>query len=357
MGECLISRRGGEVYKLPTLNPSYPADITKVAAINSTATFSISITEDGKPAQYSYQWYVNGTAVAGAINPSYTMNTTATETGSHIIYCKVTNKAGVISSRAATLVVKSPIPVMSGSNATMTYSPASSCQLVSEDSYNWHLLIKGSGNLTFYTNSAVDVFVVGGGGGGGAGDRSGGGGGGKTTNSYNITPNVNQSYTVTIGSGGGSRSKGGTSSALGVSASGGNAGGAGTASAGGSGGSGGGGGKDSFSGYDYPTAYAGDGGTNGGNGGNALPGGSGGAGQGSTTKAFGSGTTYAGGGGGGAKYSPGSGGAGGGAAGGADGANGKSASSNTGGGGGGAGKDATVGGTGGSGIVIIRNHR
>lgn len=54
MGECLISRRGGEVSKLPTLNPDYPADITKIAAANSTATFSVSILEHGKPEQYSY---------------------------------------------------------------------------------------------------------------------------------------------------------------------------------------------------------------------------------------------------------------------------------------------------------------
>lgn len=77
MGECLISRRGGEAYKLPILNASYPKDVTAIASANGTASFSIAIEEHGKPTDYTYQWYVNGKAVSGAINANYTMKTTA----------------------------------------------------------------------------------------------------------------------------------------------------------------------------------------------------------------------------------------------------------------------------------------
>ena len=53
MGECLIVRRGGESYELPTLDASYPKDATVTAAANGSASFSISITTPGRPAEYT----------------------------------------------------------------------------------------------------------------------------------------------------------------------------------------------------------------------------------------------------------------------------------------------------------------
>lgn len=106
MGECLIMRRGGETYRLPILNESYPQDVTKTVIKGSTtsATFSVQIAEAGNPAEYTYQWYVNGSAVSGATSSSYTKSDLS-ETATYTVYCEVTNKAGVVTSRVATLKV------------------------------------------------------------------------------------------------------------------------------------------------------------------------------------------------------------------------------------------------------------
>ena len=91
MGECLISRRGGESYKLPTLDSSYPKDVTVTAALSGSTSFSVSIAEHGKPAEYTYQWYFDGKAVSGATGSTYTISDLKTA-GSHTIYCEVGNK-------------------------------------------------------------------------------------------------------------------------------------------------------------------------------------------------------------------------------------------------------------------------
>ena len=197
----------------------------------------------------------------------------------------------------------------------------------------------------------IDVFLVGGGGGGpqitAPGGWSAGAGGGYTITEKNITLINNIEYQINIGAGGVGLA-GGESSAFGYTANGGYPGSSGNKypQNGGNGGSGGGqlGNEDS--------AY--DGGSDGSDGGR-LPlifSPTGGKGQGTTTREFGDAsiTLYSGGGGAfksSALYGKG------GAGGGADGGN--SAIDNTGGGaGGGLRANATIGG---SGIVIIRNHR
>lgn len=194
---------------------------------------------------------------------------------------------------------------------------------------NWKIRFLTSGELTFTElNSAIngiDVFLVGGGGGGGAG--------GYTTTQTNISISINTDYLISIGAGGSAGSAGESTSAFDVVA---NGGGGGYNIAGGSGGSGGGGGGYS---YDF---YAGVGGSDGSAGNSGS--GSGGLGQVTTTREFedSTATIYAGGGGGGG-------------AGGSN-SNGVDGLINTGGGGGG-GAYTKTGGSGGSGIVIIRNAR
>lgn len=92
--------------KIMVLNPSYPQDVTKTVIKGNTvsATFSVVISVPGRPDAYTYQWYVNGRAISGANGPSYTrtgLSATATDT----VYCIVTNKAGSVKSRVATLKV------------------------------------------------------------------------------------------------------------------------------------------------------------------------------------------------------------------------------------------------------------
>ena len=112
MGECLITRRGGGIYKLPVLDASYPQDVTTTVIKDNTgrATFRVVSSEQGSPAEYSYQWYVNGIAVEGATSSSYVKDD-LTETAVYSVYCEVKNKKGVVTSRVATL------------NVTQLYTP------------------------------------------------------------------------------------------------------------------------------------------------------------------------------------------------------------------------------------------
>ena len=145
MGECLIVRRGGESYELPVLSASYPRDVTVTAAAGASASFSISITTPGRPAEYTYQWYRNGAAVSGGTAASLTLTGLTTAT-TYSVYCKVTNKAGSVNSRTATLTVRSYLP---------TYTYTGSQQLIDEGNFNWRLRLLTSGTLTFsYVGSA-----------------------------------------------------------------------------------------------------------------------------------------------------------------------------------------------------------
>ena len=360
---CEVSSEAGTVqtrtaaltvtqYITPVLNSSYPANVTQLEKSGGSATFKVEIATAGVPASYTYQWYVNWAAVSGATSASYT-KTGLTAAATYTVFCKVSNAAGTVQSRTATLTVQSSQPVF-------TYSGTAT--LTKQNTYDWMLTLKTSGKLKFthLGNCAgtVDVFLLGGGAGGGAYSEKyyggGGGGGGKTTTAKKVAIKVNTEYDIQIGTGGGAATAGGTTTALGKSA----AGGATRSSLGygygGSGGSGGGAGG-------YSSTKAGGAGGSDGGAGKTNTSATAGSGQGTTTRAFGetSGTLYAGGGGGGGGVNSsgtttaaGAGGSGGGAAG-----NGKSASANTGGGGGGAKAASGTGGKGGSGIVLIRNAR
>ena len=250
MGECLIVRRGGESYELPTLDASYPKDATVTAAANGSASFSISITTPGRPAEYTYQWYRNGAAVSGGTAASLTL-TGLTAAATYSVYCKVTNKAGSVNSRTAILTVRSYLP---------TYTYTGTHQLIDEGNFNWRLKLFTSGTLTFsYLGNAgtqgAQVFLVGGGGGAGG---FGAGGGGGYTRTGTVALATGTGYPIIVGAGGAAGGNaGGDSSALGLTVSGGRGGGYNFA-AGGDGGSGGGG-----------RPY-GPGGTDGGNGGSGT---------------------------------------------------------------------------------------
>ena len=112
MGECLITRRGGDSYKLPVLDANYPADVTTTVIKGNTtsATFNAVIAEPGSPAKYTYQWYVNGSPVVGATNSTYTRSGLSA-TATYTVYCEITNKAGTVTTRVAKL------------NVTQLYTP------------------------------------------------------------------------------------------------------------------------------------------------------------------------------------------------------------------------------------------
>lgn len=342
-------------YKTPVLDANYPANVTQIQQTGGSATFEVKVATPGIPDEYTYQWYVNDSAVSGATSNRYT-KTGLTSVATYTVYCKVTNRAGTVQSKTAVLTVQSAQPI---------YTYSGSAVLIDDGNYNYRIKFLTSGTLKFtYLGSlanGIDVFCVGGGGGGGF---CGGGGGYTKTGSF--VPNVNTPYEIVIGAGDAgtktsrsnhaNSSHGGSTSAFGVTATGGGHGSDFDVSspAGGNGGSGG--------GYGGSTS---NGGSDGGNGSGGNPG----IGQGTTTREFGepSGELYAGGGGGG-NYAAwgdwgGPGGAGGGGAGTQNCSNGLNGTANTGGGGGGGyavgGGEGTntYGGSGGSGIAVIRNRR
>lgn len=107
MGECLIMCRGGEIQKVPVLNAIYPLDVSKTVIEGKTesATFNVLISEPGNPSIYTYQWYVDGVAVNGATNFTYTISDLSI-TKTYSIYCEVTNAVGTVQSRTATLQIE-----------------------------------------------------------------------------------------------------------------------------------------------------------------------------------------------------------------------------------------------------------
>ncbi len=98
----IFNLRGGAAWKVPVLNSSYPAD--KTIDVGGSATFNVQIATEGKPDEYTYQWYLNGSAVSGATGRTFTK--TSVTKGTHSVYCIVTNKAGSVKSRTATLTAK-----------------------------------------------------------------------------------------------------------------------------------------------------------------------------------------------------------------------------------------------------------
>lgn len=272
------------------------------------------------------------------------------------------------------------------------YTYTGAHQLIDDGGGNWRIRLLTSGTLTLKRKTVVDVFLVGGGGGGSSaasGYGGSGGGGGYTKTEKIMQLDAGMSYNAVIGAGGAAgQATGGNMSAFASGGTGGETAFNGVSAAGGAGGrhyaynsqlKGGDGGSGGSATVAYPvgdgtigSGYAG--GTDGGDGysgsGSARPG----TGQHTTTREFGdtAGALYSGGGGLGGNGSNntmnGKGGAGGGG-------NGMNTSgtqaedgqtwhvngvANTGGGGGGGaytGNYFLVSGSGGAGIVIIRNAR
>ncbi len=336
-----------ETKGLPVLDAALPADIT-VAATNS-ATFKVCIVKDGTPKEYTYQWYEDGKAISGATSDTYVRSTTKSDGGTHLIYCIVTNKAGTVTSRTATLTVDDSAfraPKFSYNDSySLTDDSGESIQqgaLVGD----WMLTLKTSGTLHFSdlgsAAKGIEVFLCGGGGNGGRGHAwsGGGGGGGGYTANKTTNVSVDQNYPITIGGSGGNTTAFSTTAQAGEN------------------------GADSGTGADAAgTTYPGGSGTG--------KGGTGGASRINATDgqdgvyAFNgsSGIKYGAGGGGGKGVDDnypyiGKGGVTGGGSGTDDQNSDKSNGvANTGGGGGGGNPKTKTGGTGGSGVVIIRNKR
>ena len=240
----------------------------------------------------------------------------------------------------------------------MDFTYTGYCNYIDDGNGNWRIKFLTSGIFTANQDVIIDAFLVGGGGGGADGNDYNGGGGGGGGGGYVATGTksveTGETYSITIGDGGGISAAGGTTSGFDLTALGGNGG---SGKNGGSGGSGGGAGGNGC------CNLAGSGGSNGEAGGSGVN--TGGTGYGISTYEFGDtlGFLYAGGGGGGSGWDQ-TGSSGGGLGGNTGGGNGGfsyriagvTAAANTGSGGGGGGNREN-GAPGGSGILIIRNKR
>lgn len=114
MGECFIMRRGGNVLRLPVLNSDYPQDfaVTVNDGQAESAIFEAFIAEAGNPAFYTYQWYLDGVPVDGAVRATFTLEN-ITDAAVRNVYCEISNKAGTIMTRSAILTVsRNDCPVL-----------------------------------------------------------------------------------------------------------------------------------------------------------------------------------------------------------------------------------------------------
>lgn len=176
----------------------------------------------------------------------------------------------------------------------------------------------GTFSWTAPLTGTVRVFVVGGGAGGREGQSGGGGGGGAAVGTVSVSSGT--VYTITVGAGGTFQNNGGTTSALGLTATGGVSQAGATGGAGGSGSGGNEGNYTGGRGGDSSGANGGTGGGSGGFGGTSISGNGGGGGAAGTGSV--SGRTVPSGGGGGSSYGMGGGAGGAGVNGGTAGENG-----------------------------------
>ena len=136
--------------KLMLLNPEFPKDIntTVIRGQTVSATFEAKILEHGRPADYTYQWYVNGAAVEGATGESYTKDD-LTDAATYSVYCEVTNKKGTVATRVATLdVTQLYTPTLDPNypqNVTIAIHNSTTCKVAfaeegnpAECTYQWY---------------------------------------------------------------------------------------------------------------------------------------------------------------------------------------------------------------------------
>jgi hypothetical protein len=133
----------------PTVSITDPAPVCSGSAVMLTATAS--------GASVSYQWYANGTAVAGATNSTY--NVTSPSVGSTTYSVVVTSSAGCTASDMTTLTIY-PVPSVTVNNATAVCAGSASSLSgnatggTAPYSYQWYV---GGSAIAGETSSTLNI--------------------------------------------------------------------------------------------------------------------------------------------------------------------------------------------------------
>lgn len=161
MGECINLRRGGKAKALPVLNPNFPADYSCMTN-NGTHTFNVEFAEHGYPADYTYKWYWDGAVLDWATKETCTVSL-GHGASTHTIYCEVTNKAGTVRSRTATITFTAPYLYSWGNEYTSVTGgwQLSNALDASNPSYARGTLKKDGAGLLLHlwTNGTQDGYV------------------------------------------------------------------------------------------------------------------------------------------------------------------------------------------------------
>ncbi len=113
--ETAISRYAHTtVWYLPTLDDTTPEDVTIIYdatdSSKNKATMTVDIASDGNPAEYTYEWFVRSAPdkaweSTGVTSKTIALNNLTKASNGYQFYCEVTNTAGTVASRIATLTV------------------------------------------------------------------------------------------------------------------------------------------------------------------------------------------------------------------------------------------------------------
>jgi hypothetical protein len=178
---CVVSNEAGSTtsnsakltvrYEM-VLNSSYPQNVTVNNA--ETASFTVSISTAGNPAEYTYQWYKNDNVISGATAESYTTPTLYYVSDNGNKYkCVVTHTATgrTKTSREATLTVSGYAPSINTQPASQTIDEGGDVTFTvgvtvgnpSETSYQWQISTNGGStynNISGETSTTLTITGV-----------------------------------------------------------------------------------------------------------------------------------------------------------------------------------------------------
>ncbi len=160
---------------LPVINPQ-PSSQT--VTVGQTATFTVTATGSGT---LTYQWFNNGTAIAGATTNTYTTPATKSTDSGSVFTVAVTNAAGTVTSSPATLTVaassttvnpNAPLIVTQPANQTVQAGQTATFSVTASGSapftYQWYkggVAIPGATSSSYTTPNTIlgdsgSVFTV-----------------------------------------------------------------------------------------------------------------------------------------------------------------------------------------------------